>query len=121
MKDEFKESCIRLLHSYPQHFLQACREKRWGRAKYIYDSAIRMTMELPFEAGEREELARELFGNQGCDDRLENPIDGIFPERMVSKVYLEAAIKRDMAYENESMRRFGEPPRYYAYPKYPKK
>ncbi len=119
---DFKEQKLdMLLRRYPEEFKEACYGKDWGRAKYLYDTARKLVAGLPFGKEERERLARQLFGNQGCEDRLEKPQDGLFPEALADRAYLECAIKLKKAYENEAMSRYGEPPKYYAYPSYDRK
>lgn len=84
------------LYRMPEQFREKYYAKEYSSAKYLYDTAVRVAlfMELPAEDKIR------LFGNGGYDDRLSNPVDGLFPEHMVDKVYLECVVKRNEGLEN---------------------
>lgn len=95
-----------------KQFRQAYYTKKWGTAKYLYATALHVAefLELP------PEQRRILFGDRQDE---ENPVEGLFDEKMVIKVHDECVMKLYQGYENESYRRYGQPPRYYPAPRYP--
>lgn len=83
------------LYRMPEQFHEQYQNKEWAAAKYTYDTAVRVAlfMELPEEERDR------LFGSrQGYPEHV---IEGMFPEQMVDKVYLECVVKRNLGFESE--------------------
>lgn len=83
------------LYRMPDQFKDQYRAGEWPAAKNTYDTAVKVAlfMELP------EEERNRLFGSrQGYPDKV---IDGLFPEAMVDKVYLECVVKRDLGRESQ--------------------
>lgn len=103
---------LQKLLNMPRQFNEFYYQKKWASAKYIYDTALRVAefLELP------EQTRAVLFGSRQDEDNI---VEGMFQEEMVSRVYDECVIKLYKGYENESFRRYGQPPRYYPYPRYP--
>lgn len=93
-------------------FQQSCYLKKWSTAKYLYNCALFAAEFL--EATEEEQ--RILFGDRQEEDNI---TEGLFLEEMVIKAHDECVLKLYQGYENESYRRFGCPPVYYPYPRYP--
>ena len=88
------------LMAMPEQFMEKFREKDWAGAKYIYDTAIRIStfMEVP------EDVKEKLFGNRAtAEEGEEQP--GLFYESMVQRVYLECAIKRRLDTDSVESRR----------------
>lgn len=86
---------IAKLYRMPDQFKDQFRAGEWPAAKNTYDTAVKVAlfMELP------EEERNQLFGSrQGYPDKV---IDGLFPEAMVDKVYLECVVKRDLGRESQ--------------------
>lgn len=110
--DQTEDKYIAKLLRLPQQFKEAAYQGKWCTAKYIYDTAIRVTefMDVP------ENIRKQLFGDKQDEDNI---IEGMFNEELVDKAYTECVIKLYKAYENESFRRFGQAPQYYPYPRYP--
>lgn len=83
------------LYRMPAQFRDQYRAREWGAAKHTYDTAVRVAlfMELP------EEERNRLFGSR--QDYPEKVIEGLFPEEMVSRVYLECVVKRDIGYDSQ--------------------
>lgn len=106
------EYLIQKLLRMPAQFDEMCAQKKWPQAKYIYDSALRVTafLEVP------DEIKKKLFGYTREE---EENIEPLFDPKYVSKAYEQCVIKLYQGYENESYRRYGEPPQYYPYPRYP--
>ena len=83
------------LYRQPEIFRDQYYRKEWAAAKNTYDTAVKVAlfMELP------EEERNKLFGSrQGYPEHV---IEGLFPEAMVDKVYLECVVKRNLGRENE--------------------
>lgn len=76
----------------PKQFLDACSAKDWFHAKYIYDTALRvgMFLEIP------KQLRNEIFG---ISDEDAEEIQGMIPRDLVSRVYLECAVKDNLGHE----------------------
>ena len=76
----------------PKQFLDAYHKKDWARAKYIYDTAIRVALflEIPVQ------LRSELFG---ISAENEKEIQGDFPRDIVSKVMEECIVKNSLGHE----------------------
>ncbi len=85
---------IAKLYRMPAQFREQYYAKEWPAAKRTYDTAVRVAlfMELP------EEERNRLFGSR--QDYPEKVIEGLFPEEMVSRVYLECVVKRDLGYDS---------------------
>lgn len=85
---------IAKLYRMPAQFREQYYAKEWPAAKHTYDTAVRVAlfMELPVEERNR------LFGSR--QDYPEKVIEGLFPEEMVSRVYLECVVKRDLGYDS---------------------
>lgn len=77
----------------PEQFMTAYQNKDWFMAKYIYDQAIvvGLFMEIPVE------VRNEVFGITREDE--EESIEGLIPRNLVSKVYLECAVKDNLGHE----------------------
>lgn len=84
------------LYRMPEQFREKYREKEYSSAKYLYDTAVRVALFMELPAADK----IRLFGNGGYDDRLSNPVDGLFPEQMVDKVYLECVVRRNEGLED---------------------
>lgn len=83
------------LYRMPGQFREQYYAKEWPAAKNTYDTAVKVAlfMELP------EEERNRLFGSrQGYPEKV---IEGLFPEAMVDKVYLECVVKRDLGHESQ--------------------
>lgn len=83
------------LYRQPERFREQYYNKEWAAAKNTYDTAVKVAlfMELP------EEERNKLFGSrQGYPEHV---IEGLFPEDMVDKVYLECVVKRNLGFESE--------------------
>ncbi len=101
------EYLIAKLYRMPEQFKEQYWNKEWAAAKNTYDTAVKvaMFMELP------EEERDKLFGSrQGYPDYI---IEGLFPENMVDKVYLECVVKRDWGFESQRV----PPSPFYEYEK----
>lgn len=83
------------LYRQPERFKEQYYNKEWAAAKNTYDTAVKVAlfMELP------EEERNRLFGSR--QEYPEHVIEGLFPEAMVDKVYLECVVKRNLGFENE--------------------
>lgn len=83
------------LYRMPERFREQYNNKEWAAAKYTYDTAVRVAlfMELP------EKERNRLFGDR--QEYPEHVIEGLFPEWMVDKVYLECTVKRNLGFESE--------------------
>ncbi len=108
-QEEYWEKLLRL----PEQFNQAMHQQKYSRAKYIYDTAIRVVefMNPP------DEIRKQLFGD--WDNNEVEISEGLFHKDLVSEAYEQCTIKRYQDYEHESYRRFGQPPQYYPQPRYP--
>ena len=110
--DKAEDKYIAKLLILPKQFQEAAYQKKWGTAKYIYDTAIRVAefLDVP------EDIRKQLFGDRQDENNI---IEGMFNEELVDRAYTESVVKLYKAYENESYRRYGQPPQYYPYPRYP--
>lgn len=101
----------KLLH-LPEKFNEAFWKKEYAKAKYIYDTALRVTgfIEAP------QYVKDQLFGNYQNE---ENPIEALFNAEHVRKAYEMVVVRGHQDVINECYRRFGEAPRYYPEPRYP--
>lgn len=83
------------LYRQPERFREQYYNKEWAAAKNTYDTAVKVAlfMELP------EEERNKLFGSR--QEYPDHVIEGLFPEHMVNKVYLECVVKRNLGRENE--------------------
>ncbi|MBQ7925921.1 MAG: hypothetical protein IJ335_06455 [Lachnospiraceae bacterium] len=105
---------IQKLLELPEAFRTAYSNREWARAKYIYDTAIRVAEFM----GVPEDIKTQLFGSR----QEQEPIEGLFPEEMVQDVYERCIFKNHKTYEEESYRRFGQPPQYlHPQPRYPER
>ena len=112
-KTEFiPENYIQKLLELARQFDDYYNKKEWGKAKYTYDTVLRIVEVF----GAPEEIKTQLFGNY-MDE--ENIVEGMFCKWQVDKVYTECVIRLYESYENESYRRYGQPPQYYPQPRYP--
>lgn len=73
----------------PEQFCAACDAKEWYKAKNIYDTALRvgLFLEIP------QQLSNEVFGISAED---EEEIHGLIPRDLVSRVFLECAVKDNL-------------------------
>lgn len=80
------------LMAMPKQFLDASYKKEWFRAKYIYDTAIRLApfLEIPIQ------LRNAMFGISAED---EEEIQGDFPRDIVSKVFEKCVVENSLGYE----------------------
>lgn len=106
-----KQDYIDKLLRYPEEFRKAVYRGQWSRAKYIYDTAIRVTEFLDVPA----EIRTQLFGYS----ENEEEIKALFPKELVCMAYEKCFAKLCQGYEHESYRRYGQPPQYYIPPRYP--
>ena len=67
---------------------------RYPQAKYVYDKARTLAVEISLE----EEKRRELFGMRG--ERGICLQDGLFPHDLVQKAYFESCVKAKTQPEN---------------------
>lgn len=82
-------------------------EKEYYQAKYQYDTAVTLAVELHLDQAVRE----ELFGIRG--ERGVILKEGLFPERLVQKAYYEACVKAQDTHNCEICRRhFGTERKY---------
>lgn len=109
MPDEYREKLLKL----PEQFLEAYYQKKYAKAKYIYDTAIRVVEFLK----PPEEVKKQLFGD--WDDENSEISEGLFPKEYVSKAYEMCCVRYYQDFANESYRRYGQPPQYYPEPRYP--
>jgi len=105
---------IEKLIDYGYQFRRLYGQGEYTKAKYLYDTALRVAafLEVP------KEVKKILFG---ITEEWEEDAEGLFDQKMTAKCYKEACIKHYQEYEFESYRRYGEPPRYYPVPRYPVK
>lgn len=76
----------------PKQFLDAYYKKEWFRAKYIYDTAIIVTMFLEIP----DPLRYQLFGISAED---EDEIQGDFPRDIVSKVFEKCVVEDRLGHD----------------------
>lgn len=119
MKDTAKmqDKDIRKLLAMAEEFKQAYFRQDYSRAKYLYDSALRVAEfhreDIP------EEILWQLFGH-GAEGMEDDEVQwGMFDRHLVRDCYKQCTIRLYQGYEHESYRRFGQPPRYYPQPRYP--
>lgn len=74
-------------------FIQAIRKQDWYRAKFSYDTAVRVAYFLNVD----ESLCVELFGIHGDPDQ--DIVEGRFRDEYVLKAY-EECIKKDMTFQD---------------------
>lgn len=105
---------IKKLLKLPEQFEVAYWKKEYSKAKYIYDTALRVTgfLEVP------ENIKIRLFNNHLDGD---DEVEALFNVERVRKAYEMCAIRSHQATENECYRRYGQDPRYYPEPRYPTK
>lgn len=96
----------------PEKFNDAFWKKEYAKAKYIYDTALRVVgfIEAPQHIKDR------LFGNYQDEDNI---TEALFNAEYVSKAYEMVVVRGHQDTINECYRRFGEAPRYYPEPRYP--
>ena len=70
------------------------KAKRYAQAKYCYDKARSLAVEVELE----QEKKDQLFGIRG--NRGEIIKEGLFKEEMVMKAYVETCVKAKQASEN---------------------
>lgn len=78
--EQVKERLRDLAAKFMDHY----RNKEYGKAKVCYDTALTVACFIGLEEEERE----ELWGNR------DKNIPGLFMESVVSKVFLETAVKQ---------------------------
>ena len=106
------EYYITKLLNLPEQFEDAFWKKEYPKAKYIYDTAIRVAgfLEVP------ENIKTKLFINH---QEGNTEVEALFNVERVRKAYEMSAVRSHQAVENESYRRYGQAPRYYPEPRYP--
>lgn len=77
--EQVKEKLRELAVKFMEHY----RNKEYGKAKHCYDTALTVACFIGLTEAERE----ELWGNR------DKNIPGLFMESVVSKVFLETAVK----------------------------
>lgn len=107
-----KQDYIDKLLKYPEKFREAACKGQWAKAKYLYDTAIRVAEFLDVTP----DIRRQLFEDREVDDE---EIPAMFPKELVSKAYEQCCVNLYQGYEHESYRRYGQPPQYYPQPRYP--
>ena len=70
------------------------KAKRYAQAKYCYDKARSLAVEVELDADKKDELFG-IMGNRGLVIR-----EGLFKQELVQKAYLETCIKAKQAPEN---------------------
>lgn len=75
------------LHQLAAVFNEHMRQKRYAQAKYCYDKARMMAVELELEQKKKD----ELFGIRG--DRGLILKEGLFREELVQKSYIETCVR----------------------------
>ena len=103
------------LYAYAAQFKSLFRERKYPEAKYLYDTALRVSafLEVP------QEVKEKLFGYREENALEEDESEELFPADWVKRCYETCCIDLYQGYEHESYRRYGEPPRYYPQPRYP--
>lgn len=84
------------INSLPGRFRQLMQERRYPAAKYCYDTAVTLSVFLELPEAER----IKLFGNRPYAEDGEEIRDGLFPEELVQRAYLECAVKRNLGRES---------------------
>lgn len=105
-----EKEAIKKLQETAAQFDAAVRSKNYLRAKNLYNSSLAAAAFM--EMGQ--EVTEEIFGQYGGLGEDEEAPDGLFRRSYVSKVDLECCIKRNKAYEDQAVRRAGQPVRYYS-------
>lgn len=82
------------LHHLAAVFNAHMRQKRYTQAKYCYDKARLLAVEVELEPEKKE----ELFGIRGTRGMIVK--EGLFREELVQKSYLETCIKAKQNPEN---------------------
>lgn len=98
LKTEYE--ILHMLYELPEKFKVNYAAKRWAAAKNAYDAARTMSVYLQLDQKHRE----TLFGNRAYAAEYEEIKDGLFPEKMVSDVYLQC-IKTNQTREYETCSR----------------
>ena len=75
------------LRDESEHFKAAMRNKNYGGAKRIYEDARAVAVMCEID----EKTKAELFGSRQNE---EHPIEGLFREELVQKVYEMTAVRR---------------------------
>lgn len=83
MKSEVE--MINRLYEIAEQFNKYANRGDWLSAKWCYDKASILTVEL----GIADEIKFKLFGNRAYVDREEDEVDGLFSEEKVIKVFDE--------------------------------
>jgi hypothetical protein len=105
-----EDKLIEKLHRTAEQFKEAVREKKYFRAKALYNDALAVAVYVELDIEKR----GELFGQySGIPDDQEAP-QGLFPRKDVSRVDLECCIKRNKAYEDRTCGIMGKPTQYYS-------
>lgn len=86
---------IAKLYRMPAQFQEQYYAKEWAAAKNTYDTAVKVALFMELTERER----NRLFGSR--QDYPEHVIEGLFPEEMVDRVYLECVVKRDLGFESQ--------------------
>lgn len=94
----YAEYIAEKLNYQPYRFKELMAEKDYPAAKYCHDTtaAVVTFLELP------EEVKKAFFGNRPYVEDEEDVTDGLFPEELVQKAYLECAVKRSQGRENRT-------------------
>jgi hypothetical protein len=105
-----EDKLVKKLHRTAEQFRDAVREKKYDRAKALYNDALAVAVYVELDAEKR----GELFGQYSdIPDDQEAP-QGLFLRDDVSKVDLECCIQRNRAYEDRTCGIMGKPMQYYS-------
>lgn len=105
-----EEETIKKLQETAAQFDAAVRSKDYLRAKNLYNKSLAVVTFM--EMGPA--VAAELFGQHGGLGEHDEAPDGLFSRDYVSKVDLECCIKRNKAYEDQAIQKYGKQVRYYS-------
>lgn len=106
-----EQQCISKLHDMAFWFRTYVRQKKYDRAKRLYNNAVSIALFLDLPAEEK----RILFGGYAGDYEEDEEVpDGLFSKEAVQKVDYECCVRRNMAYEDMACRKSGKPVRYYS-------
>lgn len=108
-----EQEAINKLKEYGSLFNIYVKNKDWGRAHYIYRSAVTIAVFLKLPQAAMD----ELFGAYQEGEEPE-PDTGLFSRKDVERVDLECCVLRNMAYEDMALRKQGQDAKYYSDPNY---